>query len=78
MTETARRGDKVVIADGRERACINCVWYEQFFRRNRGNLYGWTATPKGYCIRRNQYRDALRGACGSFQPEQQEVKEGTQ
>ena len=36
----AKKHDKGIFVDDTVRACINCAWYEQYHRQNRGNVYG--------------------------------------
>lgn len=50
-----------------ERRCVNCTYYEQYFRQNRGNLYGWVATCDGYCMKHECKRGALRQPCKDFE-----------
>ncbi len=52
------------------RACVNCIWYEQYFRHNRGNVVGWIPTSTGYCLRNEQKRGALRKPCKDFETQQ--------
>lgn len=57
----------VVTVDQTERACINCIWYEQYYRRNRGNIVSWVPTCIGYCILKDQRRGPLRQPCRKFE-----------
>lgn len=62
-----------ITVDRGVRACINCIWYELYYRENRGNVSLWTPTCTGYCLRKERERGALRQPCKSF-----ERKEGPQ
>ena len=39
-----------ISVDEGTRACINCIWYEQYYHRNRGNVQTWVGTSTGYCM----------------------------
>lgn len=60
-------GTKLITIDGSDRACINCIWYEQYFRKNRGNLAGLVCTSIGWCIKREERRGALRQPCRDYE-----------
>ncbi len=60
---------KSISVDSSERACVNCIWYEQHYRKNRGNVSAWVPTSIGYCLLRDVMRGALRGPCGNFERE---------
>ena len=49
------------------RACINCIWYEQYFRQNRGNVRAWAPTDTGYCLLHDRRRGALRQPCKDYE-----------
>ena len=49
------------------RACINCIWYEQYYHQNRGNTSAWVPTSTGYCLRHDQQRGALRQPCKDYE-----------
>lgn len=50
-----RRGTtKSISVDIGTRACINCIWYDQYFHQNRGNIAAWVPTSIGYCLLRDQ------------------------
>ena len=51
------------------RACVNCIWYEQYFHKNRGNIACWVSTSTGYCLLREQQRGALRQPCKDYETE---------
>lgn len=59
-----------VCVDSDERVCVNCIYYEQYFRQNRGNVYGWTPTSTGYCLLHDERRGALRQVCKDFEREE--------
>lgn len=50
-----------------ERACVNCAYYEQYFRKNRGNIDCMVPTSSGYCLLHQHPRGALRQPCGDFE-----------
>lgn len=58
---------KSVYVDIGTRACVNCIWYEQYFHKNRGNVACWVPTSTGYCILRDQQRGALRKPCRDYE-----------
>lgn len=58
-----------IFVDGWERACVNCIYYEQYFRRNRGNVVAWTPTSTGRCLMHDCERGALRQPCEDFERE---------
>lgn len=62
------RGCKHVVIDRSARACLNCQYYEQYWRQNRGNTMGWTPTECGYCLLKECGRGALRQPCKDFLP----------
>ena len=49
------------------RACINCIWYEQYYHQNRGNISAWVPTSTGYCLRHDQQRGVLRQPCKNYE-----------
>ncbi len=68
-----RRGTtRSISVDIGERACIHCIWYEQYYHQNRGNIAAWVPTSTGYCLRHDQQRGALRQPCRDY-----ETKENT-
>ena len=32
-----------------ERVCLNCIWYEQYFRQSRSTIQSWVPVSKGFC-----------------------------
>lgn len=63
-----RRGStKSISVDIGTRACVNCIWYEQYYHQNRGNISGWVPTCFGYCLLHDRQRGALRQPCKSFE-----------
>lgn len=61
--------DKGISVDDTVRACINCAWYEQYHRQNRGNVYGWVGIHIGYCLKHDREHNALHQACKDFEHE---------
>ena len=53
--------------NGSERACVNCIWYEQYYRKNRGNVACWVPTSSGYCLLKETQRGPLRQPCLEFE-----------
>lgn len=63
-----RRGTtRSISVDIGARACINCIWYEQHYHQNRGNIAAWIPTSTGYCLLHDQHRGALRQPCKSYE-----------
>lgn len=63
-----RRGTvKSITVDIGTRACINCIWYEQYYHQNRGNVYGFVPTDTGYCLLRDQRRGTMRQPCKDYE-----------
>lgn len=60
-------GAKSINVDGGEPVCINCIWYQQFFRENRGNVRMKIPTSAGCCIRLNRQRGPLCQPCKDFE-----------
>ena len=60
---------KTININGNERACVNCIWYEPYCRRNRGNVATWVPTHIGFCLRREKQCGALRQPCKDFETE---------
>lgn len=60
---------RIINVDSTERACINCIWYEQYFRRGRGSVKTWVPTSIGYCLLKDAGRGALRQPCSSYEVE---------
>lgn len=52
--------------DGSERACVNCRYFEQYYRANRGNVQMWVPVNAGYCLLREERRGPLRQPCEKF------------
>ena len=61
--------DKNISVGENERACINCIWYEQYYRKNRGNVSSWVATSTGYCLLNDEKRGPMRQPCRSYERE---------
>lgn len=65
-----RKQSKRINVNESERACINCIWYEQYYRRNRGNISMWIPISTGYCLLKDCERGALRQPCEKFEREE--------
>ena len=63
---------KLLTVEVEERACINCIWYEQYYRRNRGNVASWVPTCTGYCILKDKYRGPLHQPCREFERDREQ------
>ena len=61
--------DKEIRVDKGVRACINCIWYEQFSRRGRGSVAFWEPTCYGFCLLRDKLRGPLCQPCREFERE---------
>ena len=66
-----KRLEKPVYVSRSEKVCVNCIWYEQYYRKNRGNVALWIPTDKGYCILREISRTAMHEPCRSFENEKE-------
>ena len=53
--------------NGSERACVNCIWYEQYFRQSRSNIQSWVPVSKGFCLLHEQQRGPLRQPCRDYE-----------
>ena len=62
-----KKKSHTITVDTNERACINCIWYEQHYRMNRGNVVLYVPLSKGYCLLNDCDRGALRQPCGKFE-----------
>lgn len=63
----AHKKTRSVIVDANIRACINCIWYEQYYRENRGNIHGFVPACAGYCLLHDQSRGPLRQPCKDYE-----------
>lgn len=68
------RNDKSIAVNEEERVCINCIWYEQYYRKNRGNISCLVATDLGNCLLKGKRRGALRQPCKEFEREERKRK----
>ena len=53
-------------------ACINCIWFEQHFRPNRGNIAAFVPLSTGYCLLRDKSRGTLEEPCKRYETEKEE------
>ena len=60
------RKTRSVTIETKARACINCQYYELYYRQNRRNILGWVPTDTGYCLLKECRRGALRQTCKKF------------
>ena len=68
----ARKRCQSISIDATQRCCLNCMWYEQYYRRTRGNVAGWVGTAEGFCLLHDKKCAALKRPCGDY--EQKEIK----
>lgn len=54
------------------KACINCIWYEQYYRKNRGNVVSQVPVDTGFCLLKERRYGALKRACKEFETEKEE------
>ncbi len=60
---------QTISVDSSERVCVNCIWYEQYYRKNRGNVSMMVPTSSGHCLLKRCARGALRQPCKAFERE---------
>ena len=65
-----KKGSRRISVNISERACINCIWYEQYYRKGRGNVVTWVPISSGYCLLKDCERGALRQPCKEFETEE--------
>lgn len=58
---------KVIQVDATTRACVNCIYYEPYFRENRGNVRGFVQLAMGNCLLHDCQRGALRRPCKDYE-----------
>lgn len=63
----AKKRSKSISVDSGERVCINCIWYQQYYREGRGNVKMWVPTSSGYCLLNDQLRGALEQPCEKYE-----------
>lgn len=50
-----------------KRACVNCIWYDRYYRKNRGNVKMWIPTGTGCCLLKKRPRGAMKPACRKYE-----------
>lgn len=50
-----------------QRGCINCIWYEPYFRQGRGNVHEFVKLGVGQCILSDKQRGALSKPCECYE-----------
>lgn len=65
----ASRIARSISVDRSRRVCLNCAYYEQYYRRNRGNVAAWVPVDKGYCLKMEIDQDPLCKPCEKFETE---------
>ena len=63
----AHRSGRTIHVSASDRFCINCIWYEQYFHRNHGNVYCFVPTSRGRCLLHEQERGPMRQPCKKFE-----------
>ncbi len=58
---------KMIVVEGGEKVCINCAWYQQHYRDNRGNLDQRIPINSGCCILLDRPRGPLCRPCRDFE-----------
>lgn len=58
---------KRMYVDGSTPACVNCIWYEQYHRENRGPGNGWVPTCYGFCLLHESQRGAMEKPCKEYE-----------
>lgn len=56
-----------IAVDAKTRRCINCIWYEQYYRANRGNVVGWVPVCAGNCLLQDKAYSPFKAACKCFE-----------
>ena len=64
-----KRDCHTITVNSSEFACINCIHYEQYYRRNKGNVVLWIPTSTGYCELKECERGPLRQPCEEYESE---------
>lgn len=70
-----RIGTKAINIERTERMCVNCIWFDQYFRETRGNICGKVPVNVGYCLRRRQRRGATGQPCKHYETPEEGVEE---
>lgn len=68
-----KKGKRTITVDKGVKACINCIWYEQYYRQNRGNVKAWIPADTGCCLLHDCKRGPLVRPCKSFEMERKEI-----
>ncbi len=58
---------RMVSVDEGLRVCVNCAYYEQYFRRNRGNVATYVGVGAGYCLLKDKEKRPLDQPCKCFE-----------
>ena len=66
----AHKRTRQVSIETSERACVNCIWFEQHYRPNRGKVWGFVPISKGTCLLTGKTRGVLRQPCKRFEREE--------
>lgn len=66
-TYCAHKRTKTIFVELTEYACINCIWFEQHYRPNRSNIYGFVPISKGTCLLTGKIRGVLWRPCRHFE-----------
>ncbi len=60
---------KSINVESSEQACINCIWYEQYYREKRGNVKMLVPISIGLCLLNDEIRRALEQPCSEYEKE---------
>ncbi len=52
--------------DADAKACINCIWYQQYYQRGFYETFIWEPTDTGYCLLRAEKKSPLCEGCKDF------------
>lgn len=50
-----------------ERACVNCIWFEQYYREGRSNVRCYVPVCSGYCLLHEQSKRPMTQPCKQFE-----------
>ena len=63
-----RMRGKSIFVHEKERRCVNCAYFRQYYAENAGNLYGFVSVPLGQClVTGKDDKRAICGACKHFE-----------
>ena len=62
----SKKDNFIHISQG-EIGCINCIWFEPYYRQGRGNVYQFVKTGLGQCALTEKQRGALSKPCKCYE-----------